>query len=442
MSLVERVFQGNVVWSNGPQDLIFKENYLVAVSTDGTILFMEDASQLSILQEKFSFGLDKVKVLSAEQFLIPGFIDTHIHAPQYVFTGTGYDRPLLEWLNTYTFPRESEFKSDDYATDSFGKVVHRSLACGSTTACYFGTIHTSACKILANTAIKYGQRAFIGKVNMDRNSPDYYVESTEESIEATRQFVEFCLELKNTLVTPVVTPRFVPTCTPKLMTFLGEFASKYNLQIQSHISENKDEIEWVKSLHPECESYSEVYESYKLLTSKTIMAHCIHLSQEELDLFKRNQVGIAHCPNSNFSLSSGICNVREMLDMGITKVGLGTDVGGGYSPCVLDSMRQAAIASKVAAMTIGNNKQKPLNLAELLYLGTLGGARALNIQETVGNFQVSKEFDALLVSIEDEFDRNIHVFPHDTFETLVEKFVYLGDDRNIKQVFVKGCQVK
>jgi guanine deaminase len=236
------------------------------------------------------------------------------------------------------------------------------------------------------------------------------------------------------------------------MQFLGDYAKQNNLLIQSHISENLSEIEWVKGLHTDCDGYGDVYQKYGLLTENSIMAHSIYLTASERKLFKTLNVGISHCPNSNFSLQSGVCNVRRLFQEGIQKVGLGTDVGGGYSPSILgthflfeyqrvDAMRQAIIASKV--IHIQDNEYAPLNISEAFYLATLGGSKVLNMDKKIGNFVVGKSFDALLIDLHDASkDRNsIDSFTHDTTLSLFEKFIYLGDDRNIKQVFVNGEKV-
>ncbi|KAJ3088904.1 hypothetical protein HK102_007669, partial [Quaeritorhiza haematococci] len=247
----------------------------------------------------------QVQTLKPRQFLLPGFVDTHIHAPQYVYTGTGYDLPLMQWLEKYTFPRESAFSSPTYARKSYTQSVKRSLRCGTTTACYYATIHLPACKILTEVIRQCGQRAFIGKVNMDRNSPDFYIEERESSVKETREFVDFVLGLGDERVTPIITPRFVPTCSAELMQALGDIAREKNLPIQSHLCENPSEIEFVKTLHPECSSYTDVYRTYGLLTDRSVMAHCVYLTDEEVAMIKDYDAGIAHCPNSNFSLQSG-----------------------------------------------------------------------------------------------------------------------------------------
>ncbi|KAI9334834.1 hypothetical protein DFJ73DRAFT_799018 [Zopfochytrium polystomum] len=427
------------------------------------------AAAIARLRHEWSFDDGVVTVLRKGQFVIPGFVDTHIHAPQYVFSGTGLDLPLLEWLNKYTFPRESKFSDDTYAKASYRRAVTRSLRNGTTTACYYATIHLSASKILVDVVEALGQRAFVGKVNMDRNSPDYYSETTETSFQETVEFVDYTLAKQSPLVTPVLTPRFAPSCTPELMEKLGALArDRGGLPIQSHLSENRGEIEWVKQLHPECDSYAAVYAHFGLLTDRAVMAHCIHLSPQERALLRDTGAAVSHCPNSNFSLESGVCNVRRLLDEGV-KVALGTDVAGGYNPSMLDAFRMAVVASKVTA---ARSKEPPKTAAaaaveggegkhyaaltshEAFYLATLAGAHAMGQQDRIGNFAVGKEFDALLVDVGDDvvaaaadeeggatLHAPVDVFPHDEVESMFEKFMYLGDDRNIVRIWVRGKEV-
>jgi len=357
----------------------------------------------------------------------------------------------LNWLEKYTFPRESDYQDTDYALHAYLRSVSRSLRCGTTTACYFATIHSNSSKILAECVEKIGQRAFIGKVSMDRNAPDYYKEnSAETAIQDARDFAMSIINKNNPLITPILTPRFVPTCSWELMTGLSSLAKELHLPIQSHLSENLKEIEWVKNLHPEAENYTDVYYKTGLLTSRTIMAHGIYLDENEINLLKLSGTGISHCPNSNFSIQSGVLNVRRLLQQGI-KVGLGTDVAGGYSPSILDSIRNAIIASKVVAMSPsirlhqeGHEKDKedkylPLSLPEVFYLATLGGAYLLGLGDRIGNFEIGKEFDALLIDC--SVNDSVPQFPHDNVKSMFEKFVYLGDDRNIVNVFVSGKQI-
>ncbi|ORX89716.1 guanine deaminase-like protein [Basidiobolus meristosporus CBS 931.73] len=443
-STTSRLFFGKFVHNVDLENLEYIHDGVIVVSETGEILHVEKdvtQEQLANLASQYSLTADQVTILEENQFFMPGFIDTHIHAPQYVFAGSGMNLQLLEWLETYTFPREAFFKSTEYAKKAYSDVVSQLIRNGTTTACYYGTIHVEACKILADTVDEMGQRAYIGKVNMDRNSPDYYIETTEDSVEKTEEFIQFMLEKskKNPRVYPVITPRFVPSCTGDLMRKLGELARKYDVPVQSHLCENRGEIEWVQQLHPELPSYTAVYDHYGLLTDKTIMAHCVHLTEEECALIKKRNAGIAHCANSNFALRSGICNVRKLLE-DKQKVGMGTDVAGGYTTSMLDAIRTAAIASAAVSFTEqdpnGNNYSQ-LKLAELIYLATVGGAKVMGLEERIGNFMVGKQFDALLID-PSKPESNFRLYSHDDFYTTFEKFIHIGDDRNISRVYIDG----
>lgn len=229
--------------------------------------------------------------------------------------------------------------------------------------------------------------------------------------------------------------RFAPTCTTPLMKKLGELAAKYDIPIQSHISENRDEIKWVQSIFPDSKSYADVYASHGLLNSKTIMAHGVWLGEDEIKLFVEKGAGVSHCPLSNICLTSGYMPLRHLISKGV-KIGLGTDVSGGYSPSMLNAMREA-ISVSTTVYVEKDQSAKPLNHAEAFYLATLGGANLIGIGDKIGNFVVGKDFDALIVNPSAQgspFD----VFPFDELENVFEKFCFLGDDRNIEQVFVKG----
>jgi guanine deaminase len=265
---------------------------------------------------------------------------------------------------------------------------------------------------------------------MDCNSPDFYCETTEKAIDGTRRFAAAVDEIDNGagLVKSIVTPRFAITCSRELMKELGNISRELNLPIQSHLSENKGECNFVASLFPECPDYASVYDSVGLLTPATIMAHSIYLSETEIALLKERGTSISHCPNSNFSLSSGIMPLRKYLEKGL-KIGLGTDVSGGYSLSILDAMRQAIIASKCIAFQ--DPSQKELSVKEAFYVATLGGAEALNLNHRVGNFVPGKCFDALFV-------KSPVLAQHLSLEHRLEHFVFTGSKSDIASVYVKG----
>ncbi|KAL0607127.1 LOW QUALITY PROTEIN: Guanine deaminase [Plecturocebus cupreus] len=272
------------------------------VAIFNTIVFLEEASQQEKLAKEWCFKPCEIRELSHHEFFMPGLVDTHTHASQYSFSGSSVDLPLLDWLTKYTFPTEHRFQNIDFAEEVYTRVVRRTLKNGTTTACYFGTIHTDSSLLLAEITDKFGQRAFVGKVCMDLNDtfPEYK-ETTEESIKETERFVSEMLQRNYSRVKPIVTPRFPLSCSETLMSELGNIAKTRDLHIQSHISENRDEVEAVKNLYPNYKNYTDVYDKNNLLTNKTVMAHGCYLSTEELNVFHERGVSIAHCPNSNLS---------------------------------------------------------------------------------------------------------------------------------------------
>ncbi|KAJ1966007.1 hypothetical protein GGI12_000381 [Dipsacomyces acuminosporus] len=401
--------------------------------------------------------------LGPDQFLMPGLIDTHTHAPQFTFLGIGHDLPLMDWLNKYTFRHESEFRDPAKAREFYKEVIHRVVRNGVTFAAYYGTIHVEANKILADTIRHVGQRAYVGKVCMDANSPDYYSETTEQSLRATEEFVRLVLDSQaggdsddqaSRLVTPIITPRFAPSCSGECLHGLGELAQKYNLPIQSHLCENPSEIEFAKSCFPDCSSYADIYHKHKLFNSRTIMAHCVHMTDHEIALMRQNGVGVSHCPNSNFTLSSGVADVRRFIAEGIA-VGLGTDVSGGYTPSMLDAMRMAAAANRALISFRRDRGDKlegrdgvPLEAAEVVFLATQGGAQVMGMRDRVGSLDEQKLFDALIVDLGAANSPVPSVRttpavqslsdPVEAWKLRLEQFVFLADDRNIERVYVGG----
>jgi guanine deaminase len=384
-------------------------------------------------------------LLKPNQFTCPGFIDTHYHAPQTENMGLGLDYTLLEWLDRVTFPRERSYSTRTEADicHEYNAMVRRLLSSGTTTCVYFGSLQAAANKILAKSVHSAGQRAFIGKVCMDQNSPPEYCESDAENVAGTLELIDAIQKISpDRLVQPIVTPRFAPTCSEGLMRQLGALAKDTSLPIQTHISENKGEVEWVHSLFPDKTGYAAVYDSAGLLTPKTILAHAIYLTDPEKALIKERSCTVSHCPNSNFSLTSGVLNLRDLLSRGI-KVALGTDMSGGYSSSMLDACRQAIIASK--CIHFGDAACKPLSVDEAFSLATICGAQALDAKELLGNFAPNKLFDALVIdlSLNPQIAHSpISGDPAVSLRAAFEKFIFCGDDRCIERVFVNGKQVQ
>lgn len=350
------------------------------------------------------------------------------------------------WLETYTFPAEQSLGDDlDKAQHVYESVVRTTLNAGTTTAVYFATLHLDPCKVLVDICLKQGQRALVGKVCMDRNSPDNYIQSLEQNVEETVALVEYIYTRagKETsrlpLVMPIVTPRFIPTCTPKLMQQLGTVAQKYNCHVQSHVSESEDEVEFTRYLDATIDggggrTDSEIFDSHNLLTDKCIMAHGVLLSDDCVSLMKRRGSAVAHCPLSNFFFAGSVAPLqcRRLMEQQV-KVGLGTDVAGGYSPTIANAARSAVIASRAL-----QSADDVLDYRHAFYLATLGGAEALGLQDTIGTFGVGMEFDAIVLSASPP----ILIFDTDNVKDVFQKLCTLGDDRHVKHVYVQGRAVK
>ncbi|XP_005092676.2 guanine deaminase [Aplysia californica] len=403
----------------------------------GKIVFIDKTKNLADRLKEFSITPDKCLHLEKHQFVIPGFVDSHAHAPQLPFMGTGSDLQLLPWLKKYTYPTEAKIASNhEYATEVYKKCVTRTLKSGSTTVCYYATIDVRSTLTLVDIVESVGQRAYIGKVNMDRNSPDNYIEQTKDSMENTRKFVQDVIARKNSLITPCVTPRFAISCTPELMAQLGDLAQEYSLPVQTHISENLDEVKAVTEMFPDCQSYTDVYDQAGLLGERTVLGHGVYLSPEELQMLKSRGSGISHCPNSNFCLCSGVLDVRRPLQAGV-KVGLGTDFAGGNSPSMLDAIKRGMEAAVVTSLNASEKEDggERLSYKDMFFLATLGSCQVMGLEGVVGNFTVGKDFDALVIDPKAD-DSPFDVFAEETIEERFQKYLFLGMWRkNVRSFF-------
>ncbi|KAK4956476.1 hypothetical protein LTR10_006001 [Elasticomyces elasticus] len=446
MALNKTVYVGPFIHCESLNQLDICTNGMIGVGEDGKIAFV--SRDMKGRQLPAQEGWEHAKIVYTRQygFFFPGFIDTHIHASQYPNAGVFGKSTLLDWLNTYTFPLESSFSDLDRAARIYNRVVARTLSHGTTTAAYYATVHVPATNLLADICMSRGQRAFVGRVCMDRLSPDYYQdESVESAILDTQACIDHIkhIDPQFDLVTPIITPRFAPSCTDGMLAALGKLHRDTGLPCQTHISENKKEIELVKELFPNHDSYTHVYDQAGLLTPKTILAHAIHLSSEERSLVKTRQAKISHCPASNTALTSGRAAVRTMLDEGMT-VGLGTDVSGGYTSSMLTEAREAIFVSRHVAMESGDEAK--LSVEEALYLATRGGAQVVGLENRIGGFEVGKDWDAQLIGLDGVGDTVgldpgaglVEIFGEETWDEKVAKWVYTGDDRNTRAVWVKG----
>lgn len=369
-----------------------------------------------------------------ERLIIPGLTDLHVHAPQYSFRGMSMDLELLEWLETNTFPEESKYQDLEYAEKSYRIFTDHIRRSATTRVCAFATIHNEATLLLMDQLEEAGIAAMVGKVNMDRNSPDYLREaSAKEAAKATKAWLRAVAERHYRHVQPILTPRFIPSCSDELMELLHGIQKESGLPVQSHLSENQEEIAWVQRLCPWSKFYGDAYEHFGMFggACRTIMAHCVHSGEEEIQRMKANGVFIAHCPESNTNLSSGIAPVRRYLEEQIP-VGLGSDVAGGSTENMFVAMRHAIQESKLR-WRLTDQTLKPLTLEEVFYLATKGGGSFFG---QVGSFEPGYELDAVVL----DDARLEHPQPLSIRQRL-ERIVYLGDEREVLSKYAAGQRI-
>lgn len=364
---------------------------------------------------------DAYKDIPVEDFgqklILPGLVDLHLHAAQFAYRGLGMDLELLDWLEANAFPEECRFNNLDYAKSAYTLFAQQLKESATTRACIFGTLHRPATLLLMELLEQTGLHCFVGKVNMDRNSPDYLRETTQESLHETRRWLEECRHLSRSK--PMLTPRFTPTCTDELMAGLSKLQQEFQLPFQSHLSENLPEIEWVKELCPGTEFYGEAYNQFGLFggSCPTVMAHCVWSGPEEQALMKENGVFIAHCPQSNMNISSGIAPVKKHLLDG-QRVGLGSDVAGGAHLSLFRAMTDAIQCSKLRWRLV--DQQLPaLTMPEALYMATKGGGQ---LWGKVGSFEPGYAFDAIVMD-----DSQLPTTRTCTLAERLERVVYLSD---------------
>ena len=305
-----------------------------------------------------------------DALILQSFADLHLHAPQYPMMATGMDLPLLDWLEAYAFPTESRCRDEGYARTLYRKLARDLVRNGTTRVCIFSSLHRPATLILMEELERAGIHGFAGKVNMDRNGGKDLQETTEESMRETLRWLEECRDFRN--IRPMLTPRFTPSCTDALMAFLGKLARERGLPVQSHLSENRAEMELVGRLHPDCQQYWETYAKFGLWREGTLMAHCVHSDRRERDAMREAGVTAVHCAASNNALCSGIAPMRVMLDEGV-KVALGSDVAGGDSLSLFDGVAMTLRASKDRRI-LDNWETAALTVPEAWYLATSAGA--------------------------------------------------------------------
>ncbi len=411
----------------------------------GTICYSKNLTQLEIYPNGYAVCVDGVSkgvfaqlpreyaalplLDYGDALVIPGLVDLHIHAPQYTFRGTGMDLELMDWLQTQAFPEETRFADENYAKKAYEIFARQMKNSATTRAVVFGTRHTPATEILMEELEKAGIVSYVGKVNMDQNGPDSLIEeSAAASAAATVQWLEETAG-KFAHTKPILTPRFIPSCSRGLLEKLQTIRKDYDLPVQSHLSENPGEIGFVKELFPEEPTYGHCYDRYGMMNERTIMAHCVYSSEAEVKLLKDSGAFVAHCPASNTDLSSGIAPIRKYLEGGL-HVGLGSDVAGGHTESIFHAMADAIQVSKLYWRLV-DDRCKALCFEEAFYLATLGGGAFFG---KVGSFEEGYAFDALVLN-----EEGLPHWSEFNPKQRLERFAYLEQGRaSLQAKFVDG----
>lgn len=419
----------------GDASAIYSLEYIpsgaLGVDGNGRIVFVgkrEDAL------EKFPNAT--VHEHSIDAILMPGLIDTHVHLPQYQAAAIGTGE-LLDWLNTYIFPLEARFSDDDYAREHSERFFRDALSLGTTTMSVYCSSQRNAAERGFEAAFEAGIRVCMGKTMMDFGAPENILFSPQQNIDDSLLVAKTWHGKDSGRLQYTLTPRFAGSCSRELLRMTGDAARANGFRIQTHLSENPSELRYIAELFPECDSYTDVYERHGILTDKTVMAHSIYLSTQELRALRQHDCALSHCPCSNRFLQSGVMALRQHLNSGF-KIGLGSDVAGGFSLSMLNEAKEAAESSKTWNILHRGEEMSAVTAEEALWLATLGGAEALGLETTVGNFELGKEADFIVLSANDVLPQK-SLF--DAPSEMIARVVYGASRHTVQATFVRGKRV-
>ncbi len=436
-SLRGRALRGDFVHAPVRGEIEVLRDHVIRVGDDGTIVSVAPAV----------VGVpDGTLELPAGQVVLPGFVDLHVHAPQYPQLGLALDEPLEVWLGKYTFPLEAKYADLDFAREAYGTLVSDLLAGGTTTALYFATVHREATQLLAEICLEQGQRGLVGKVVMDNRetSPDFYRdESAAAAIADTRAVIDHIRALPgNDRVLPVVTPRFIPSCTDEVLAGLGALAQECECHVQTHCSES----DWAHgyALERYGRTDTAALEGFGLLTRKTVLAHSVFLTDADMGLVRAAGAAVALCALSNMYFANAVFPLRRALEKGL-HVGLGTDVSGGPSASMFEACRTTVQASRLLETGVDPDVPREtrghpgtsIDMKTAFHLATAGGGEALDLP--VGIFRPGFHFDAIAIDPTAELGA-IRLFGAQGTER-IEQILYGANRANIAATWVGGDQV-
>lgn len=444
-----RAFLGAALHTPVRGQVEFLSRALIEVEAGGSITAVHRESQAQAAAIDRHRASGTLVTLEPGQYLLPGFVDLHVHAPQWPQLGLALDLPLEEWLQEFTFPLEARYADTEFAASTYGSLVDGLLANGTTTALYFATIHLAATRKLADICLAHGQRALIGKVAMDNpeQCPDMYRDpSAAVAEQQTRDFIAYVRSMKGNergLILPVITPRFIPSCTDELLVALGRLARETGCHVQTHCSESDWEHAYVLGRCGVTDTAA--LERFGLLSRHTLLAHGNFIAGADIDKILHAGAGIAHCPLSNVYFSDAVFPLRRLLERGV-HIGLGTDIAGGASPSLLDNARHAVIASRSLESGVDSTMERSrrrtpnsrIDAPTAFWLATAGGGVALDLP--IGLFQAGYQFDAIVMDTRVS-GSNLTIHAGATPEDILQKIVYHGARANIRETWVANRRV-
>lgn len=414
-----QIFHGDIVYSSSPDTLcVFEDSYIVVEGGTVSGIFRTVPEQYSGLRIT-DYG---------RRLIIPAFTDMHVHAPQFMQRGTEMDLLLSDWLDRITFPAEARFSDTEYAELVYNAFADQLIKNGTFHSCVFATIHTKSSILLAEILKRRGMHAFVGKVNMDVNSPDYLCETVKSSLHDTEDFLSYFD--RDSSVRPILTPRFAPTCSAELLKGLGKLGARYSVGTQTHLVESRWEAAESIRLFPDCSSDAEIYEKAGLLgNGPNVFAHFIFPTDEDIRIAQKYSAVTVHCPEATNNIIAGIMPAKLVCRSGIT-VASGTDVGAGSRMSVYSQAAAAVRLSKLRDFY--QNDGSTLSFPNAFYMATAAGGKVFG---SFGSFENGFVFDALVLDGLEDCGIELSA------EKRLERFCYNGDDRNIIAGYMAGKKV-
>lgn len=425
---MERLLKGQVLRFSGdpfigdPEQVASVDRNGAVLIRDKRIAWVGPADEAPFSEHITDYG---------DGLIMPGFIDAHVHYPQTAIIAS-WGKRLIDWLNTYTFPEEARFGDAAYAEDIAERYFDLTLMHGTTTVCSYATIHPESVNAFFRAAQRRDLRALSGKTCMDRNAPDTLRDTAQLAYDQSKDLLETWNGVER--LNYVITPRFAPTSSPEQLTALGALWSEYpDCLMQTHLSEQVEEIEWVRQLYPDARDYLDVYERHGLLGPGGVYGHAIHLQDREIDRIRDIGASLVHCPTSNAFIGSGLFKAARLKSHGL-KLGLATDTGGGSSFSMLRTM--------ASAYEIGQLAGTSLHPAQLLWLATQGSAEALHLGDKIGAISEGREADLVVLDLASTPAISQRSAQADTAWEAIFPTIMMGDDRAIRDVWVNGTPVQ